>query len=197
MADGETIPGVYDLRNISPDRYDIQVFGRPDQRVLALTAAPAKRGKGKLYFSGVVSDWYPAGSAAQPVDLVWAKDSQKGSQGARTPVFELPAGRSSPEAASFRARQLAADPGYYLGPYGRYGFAVHTDRWEEPERLADPKYEGRPEKTDFRWRDTSGCVKLRPACLELLNEFVSEQQGKKRRPQLEVYETPLLDGLPQ
>ncbi|MDA8242847.1 MAG: hypothetical protein M0025_01835 [Elusimicrobia bacterium] len=195
MADGATIPGVYDLRNITPEDYDIAVLGRPAPRVLALTAVPEKRGKGKVYFSGVLSDWYPEGSAALPVDLVWARDSQKGSQGAKVPVFELPPGRSSPEAASLRARQLSADPGYYRGPYGRYGFAVHTDRWEEPARLSDPAYAGRPEARDFRWRDTSGCVKLRPACLELLNAFISDQRARKRRPQLEVYETPLLDGV--
>ncbi|MDA8132939.1 MAG: hypothetical protein M0011_15665 [Elusimicrobia bacterium] len=197
MADGATIPGVYDLRNISPADYEIAVLGKPDPRVLALTASPAKRGKGKVYFSAVLSDWYPAGSSAEPVDLIWAKDSQKGSQGGKVPVFELPPGRSSPEAASLRARQLAADPGYYSGPYGRYGFAVHTDRWEDPARLSDPSYSGRPEKSDFRWRDTSGCVKLRPACLELLNAFISDQRARKRRPQLEVYETPLLDGIPR
>ena len=128
--------------------------------------------------------------------MVWAVDSQAGTQGKGVPVFDLPPSVSSPERASLRARQLSADPGYYSGPYGRYGFAVHTDRWEDPGRLADPKYAGRPERTDFRWRDTSGCVKLRPACLELLNKFIAEQKGQKRRALLEVYETLLLDGLP-
>ena len=128
--------------------------------------------------------------------MIWAKEAQAGSQGQGVPVFELPAAGLRPEEATARARQLASNPGYYTGPYGRHGFAVHTDRWETPERLADPKYEGRPEKADFRWRDTNGCVKLRPGCLELLNEFIAEQEGKKRRVLLEVYETPLLDALP-
>lgn len=197
MAGGATVPGVYDIRNISPEIYDIKVLGKPDPRVLKLTARPGKTPKRqKRLFSGVWSSWYPEGSSAVPVDMTWAVDSQKGTQGEKLPVFELTLRPGSPEAFNLRSRQLAADPEYYRGPYGRYGFAVHTDLWETPARLADPEYEGRPEKSDFRRRDTNGCVKLRPACLALFNEFISEQEGGKRRVQLEVYETPLLDGLP-
>jgi hypothetical protein len=197
MPGGATVPGVYDLMNISPERYDIAFLNKPEEELLARTARPKKTsGKVKRLYSAVWSHWYPAGSAAVPVDMTWAEDAQAGSQGQGVPVFELPAAVLKPEEATARARQLAANPKYYKGPYGRHGFAVHTDRWEEPARLADPKYEGRPEKTDFRWRDTSGCVKLRPACLELLNEFITEQEGKKRRVLLEVYETPLLDEAP-
>lgn len=197
MSGGATVPGVYDLLNISPERYDIAFLNNPGEELLARTARPKKTSrKVKRLFSAVWSHWYPKGSSAVPVDMIWAEDSQAGTQGQGVPVFDLPPGAINPEESLMRARQLAANPKYYRGPYGRYGFAVHTDSWEEPERLADPKYDGRPEKKDFRWRDTNGCVKLRPACLELLNDFISEQEGKKRRVQLEVYETPVLDGLP-
>ncbi len=194
--DGATIPGVYDLTNISPVNYDIQVLGKPEPRVLALTARPEGALKGKRRFSGVWEDWYPPGYDLMPVDLVWAADSQAGTQGEGIPVFDRTAGQPAPELGSVRARQLAANPLYYSGPYGRYGFAVHTDLWEDPVRLADPAYAGRPEAADFRWRDTDGCLKLRPACLALFNRFISEQSGKGRRTQLLVRETPLLDGLP-
>jgi len=197
LPGGATVPGVYDLRNISPEVYDVHFLNKADEALLARTARPKKTPKkAKRRFSAVWSHWYPKNSPAVPVDMTWAADAQAGTQGQGLPVFERPPHGLTPEQGSLRARQLAADPGYYRGPYGRHGFAVHTDRWEDPERLADPAYEGRPEKKDFRWRDTSGCVKLRPACLELLNEFIAEQEGKKRRVQLEVYETPLLDGLP-
>ena len=197
MSGGATVPGVYDLRNISPERYDIAFLNKPEEELLARTARPAKTPKKvKRLYSAVWSHWYPAGSPAVPVDMTWAEDAQAGSQGEGVPVFELPAAALKPEEATARARQLASNPKYYKGPYGRHGFAVHTDRWEEPARLADPRYEGRQEKADFRWRDTSGCVKLRPGCLELLNEFIREQEGKKRRVLLEVFETPLLDDLP-
>jgi hypothetical protein len=197
LSGGATIPGVYDIRNISPEIYDVHFLNKADEALLARTARPKKTPKKvKRRFSAVWSHWYPKNSPAMPVDMIWAADSQAGSQGQGLPAFERPPQGLTPEQGSLRARQLAADPGYYRGPYGRHGFAVHADRWEDPERLADPAYEGRPEKEDFRWRDTSGCVKLRPVCLELFNEFIAEQEGRRRRVQLEVYETPLLDGLP-
>jgi len=197
LPGGATVPGVYDIRNISPEIYDVHFLNQADEALLARTARPKKTPKKvKRRFSAVWSHWYPKNSLAVPVDMLWAADAQTGSQGQGVPVFERPPQGLTPEQGSLRARQLSADPGYYRGPYGRHGFAVHTDRWEDPERLGDPAYEGRPEKHDFRWRDTSGCVKLRPACLELFNEFIAEQEGKRRRVQLEVYETPLLDGLP-
>jgi len=196
MSSGATVPGVYDVLNIEPSRYDIEFLDKPDGDLAARTARPAKPGKGKRLFSAVYSHWYPPGSPAVPVDMLWAADSQAGTQGAGVPAFEMPPLDERPESLARRARQLAANPNYYVGPYGRYGFAVHTDRWEDPEKLSDPKHAGRPEISDFRWRDTDGCVKLRRNCLELLNAFIAEQAGLGRRVQLEVYETPALDALP-
>lgn len=200
IADGATVPGVYDLRNISPELYEIVFLNKPadlagEEAVVARTK-PAKAGA-KKFFSGVWTHWYSTASAAVPVDMIWAEDSQAGSQGAKVPVFDRRSAPSTPEELSRRAKQLAHSPRYYTGPYGRSGFAVHTDRWEDPERTGDPKYFGRPEIADFRYRDTNGCVKLRPACLGLLNEFIAEQGKLKRRVQLEIFETPLLDGPPR
>lgn len=199
ISDGATVPGVYDLRNISPDRYEIVFLGKPEdlkgeEAVVARTKSK-KIGK-KPFFSAVWKHWYPKSSAAMPVDMVWAEDSQAGSQGEGVPVFEMRSAPSTPEAAARQKEQLSHAPRYYYGPYGRSGFAVHTDRWEEPERTGDAKYKGRQELSDFRYRDTNGCVKLRPACLELLNEFISGQEKLGRRVQLEVFETPALDKLP-
>lgn len=200
IADGATVAGVYDLRNISPERYEIVLLGKPEalageEGVVARTK-PKKAGA-RPFFSGVWTHWYSTASAAMPVDMVWAEDSQAGSQGERVPVFETRSPASTPEAVSRRAKQLSHNPRYYYGPYGRSGFAVHTDRWEDPERAADLKYSGRQELSDFRYRDTNGCVKLRPACLELLNEFIAGQEKLKRRVQLEIFETPVLDGPPE
>jgi hypothetical protein len=195
MSGGATVPGVYDLANISPDSYEIFFFGKPEDAV-KLPEPRRKLRKGERRgFSAVWPHWYPPGSEAGPVDMLWAADSQAGSQGAGVPVFEMPPLDESAPAVALRSKQLAGNPKYYTGPYGRYGFALHTDRWEDPEKLADPKNAGRPEISDFRWRDTNGCVKLRPGCLELLNEFIDEQAGLGRRVQLEVYETAALDGL--
>ncbi|MBI4351602.1 MAG: hypothetical protein HY550_09200 [Elusimicrobia bacterium] len=198
-SDGATVPGVYDLRNISPERYEIVFLGRPeDLKGEEAAVARTRGGKGgeKPYFSAVWKHWYPKSSAAMPVDMLWAEDSQAGSQGEGAPVFEQRSAPRTPEEAARQKKQLSRNSRYYFGPYGRSGFAVHTDRWEEPERTEDPKYAGRPELTDFRYRDTNGCVKLRPACLELLNEFIAGQEKLGRRLQLEVLETPLLDKLP-
>lgn len=198
ISDGATVPGVYDLRNISPERYEIVFLGKPadlegEEEVVARTRT--KKGGAKPFFSGVWKHWYPKDSFAVPVDMIWAEDSQAGSQGEGVPVFERRAPSLTPEEGSRRAKQLAHNPRYFYGPYSRSGFAVHTDRWEDPDKREDLKFAGRPELSDFRYRDTNGCVKLRPACLELLNEFISGQEKLKRRVQLEVYETPLLDGL--
>jgi hypothetical protein len=197
-TDGATIPGVYDLRNISPENYEIALLGKPGSPEKEAAVLAATKGSGaKPYFSGAWRDWYPSGVSVMPVDLIWAADSQLGSQGEGIPFFERRSTPSSEASKARQAAQLAHNPKYYYGPYGRTGFAVHTDSWEDPEKRNAPQYAGRFESLDFRWRDTSGCVKLRPACLSLLNEFISEQSALGRRVQLEAIETPLLDALPQ
>jgi len=197
-TDGATIPGVYDLRNISPEKYEIALLGKPGSPEKEAAVLAATKGSGgKPYFSGAWRDWYPSAVSVMPVDLIWAADSQAGTQGEGVPFFERRSTPSSEASKARQAAQLAHNPKYYFGPYGRTGFAVHTDSWEDPEKQGAPQYAGRPEAVDFRWRDTSGCVKLRPACLALLNEFIAEQSALGRRVQLEAYETPLLDHLPQ
>lgn len=197
-TDGATIPGVYDLRNISPETYEIALLGRaasPEETAAILGPAYDPKAK-KKYFSAVWRNWYPEAGGVMPVDMIWAEDSQAGSQGEGTPFFER---RPKPEGAASAARQakqLQYNPKYYFGPHGRSGFAVHSDRWEDAARRADPASAGRPELADFRWRDTNGCVKLRPGCLALLNEFISEQSKLGRRVQLEIRATELLDEVP-
>ena len=197
VSDGATVPGVYDLRNISPARYELAFLGKPGSpEEDACVPAVKAGGKKKRFFSAVWRNWYPAAVSVLPVDMIWAEDSQAGTQGEGVPYFER---RSAPSGEASRARQaaqLAHNPKYYFGPHGRSGFAVHTDRWEDPAKRADPKNAGRPELGDFRWRDTNGCVKLRPACLALLNGFIAEQSALKRRVQLEIRGTALLDELP-
>lgn len=196
---GATVPGIYDLRNITPDRYEIVFLGKPEDlkgETAVLAAAANPDGKPKPFFSAVWKTWYSKAARAVPVDMTWAEDSQRGTQGEGRPVFERRSAAASPEEQARRAAQLAHSPRYYIGPYGRSGWAVHTDRWEDEERRTDPKFSGRPELSDFRFRDTSGCVKLRPGCLAVLNEFISEQETLGRRVQLEVRETPLLNAVP-
>lgn len=188
-TDGATIPGIYDLRNISPETYEIDLLG-------ARAAAAPPQEKKKKYFSAVFADWYPASVKLMPVDMMWAEDSQEGSQGEGVPYFERRPTPGSEASKARQARQLAHNPKYYFGPYGRSGFAVHTDQWEEASRRGDPKFSGRPELADFRWRDTNGCLKLRPGCLALLNEFIAGQAALGRRVQLEVRATELLDEVP-
>lgn len=194
--DGATLPGVYDVRNILPADYDLVPLDRPadlagEEDFLAKIKSPDY--KRKPYFSAVYSHWYNKGSEAVPVDLIWDGDYNPGGP----KLLERRPKPSSREAAARQAEQLAHNPYYYYGPYGRYGWAVHTDRWDSPERAADPRYAARPEIMDFRFRDTSGCIKLRPACLQKFNEFITEQEKLGRRVQLEVLETPLLDAVPQ
>jgi hypothetical protein len=195
-ADGATLPGIYDVRNILPADYDLVPLDKPadltgEEDFLAkIKSSDRKR---KPYFSAVYSHWYNKGSAAVPVDLVWDRDYNPGGP----KVYERRAKPSSPEAAARQAGQLAHNPYYYYGPYGRSGWAVHTDRWDSPEKAADPRYSARPEIKDFRFRDTSGCLKLRPGCLLKLNEFIADQENLGRKVQLEVIETPLLDAIPQ
>ncbi|MFA6435446.1 MAG: hypothetical protein WCW52_12210 [Elusimicrobiales bacterium] len=197
---GATVPGVYDLRNITPDRYEIAVLDAPDglrgeEEMLARIKSPDNLPK--PYFAAVYKHWYNKGSAAAPVDMMWAGPYNSRDSGPGAEYFERRPAAASPEARSRQAAQLAHDPRYYYGPYGRSGFAVHTDRWEAPERKTDPRYAGRLEIKDFRFRDTSGCLKLRPGCLLKLNEFISGQEKLGRRVQLEVRETPLMDAVPQ
>ncbi|HAH31803.1 MAG TPA: hypothetical protein DCL44_05765 [Elusimicrobia bacterium] len=193
FADGATVPGVYDLRNISPDSYEIALLGKPGVPY-DKTAVPAttklKDGERRPFFSGVWRNWYTTTAIVMPVDMVWAADSQTGSQGEGVPFFERrPAAATDPAVKARQEAQLEHNPEYYFGPYGRSGFAVHTDRWEDPARRADPEYSGRPELSDFRWRNTNGCVKLRPGCLALLNEFITEQTALGRRVQLKIQTT--------
>ncbi|MCX5794779.1 MAG: hypothetical protein NTY77_04725 [Elusimicrobia bacterium] len=189
VPDGATVPGVYDLRNITPQQYEIELLDKPeskDQDIVDRIKSPDS--KPKPYYSGVFKHWYSRRNLAAPIDLIWSEAYQAGSQGEGRPVFERRPEPSAPESAARLAKQLARAPDYYRGPYGRSGFAIHTDQWEDRDRLFDPAYAGKPEVKDFRFRDTNGCLKVRPACLELLDEFVSEQAGKGRRVQVEVRE---------
>jgi hypothetical protein len=156
VPDGATMPGIYDLRNITPRDYEITWLDKPeapaaDADILARIKSPDARPK--PYRSGAWKHWYSRLNSAVPIDMLWSAEYSRGR---------------------------------YPGPYGRSGFAIHTDQWEDPERRLDPAYAGRPELEDFRFRDTNGCLKVRPACLELLNEFVAEQAAKGRRVQCEV-----------
>jgi hypothetical protein len=55
--------------------------------------------------------------------------------------------------------------------------AIHTDRWDDPETINDPASATRNERRSFLFRDTEGCVKVRPDCLERLNAYVDEQSS--------------------
>lgn len=194
-TNGATVPGVYDLRNISPETYEIELLGRgvtPEAaaEILGKKYDPAAK---KKYFSAAFRDWFPAGAGVLAVDMMWAEGWQAGTEGEAVPYFERRPEPSSEASRVRQGKQIAHNPKYYFGPYGRAGFAVHTDRWEDPARVAEPSAAGRPEPADFRWRDTDGCVKLRPGCLKLFNAFVAEQERLGRRVQLEVRTTRLLD----
>ena len=190
-ADGAAVPGIYDARNITPGRYEIAVLGKPEDpggEEDFLSMIKNTDSGPRPYFSAVYRHWYNKGDAAVPVDLIWNQAYSLRLPGAIPGYFERRPAADSPEAAARQAAQLAHNPLYYYGPYGRSGWAVHTDRWEAPERLTDPRYAGRRELRDFRFRDTSGCVKLRPGCLLKLNEFISEQEKLGRKVQIEVRE---------
>jgi len=175
-ADGATPVGLYDVRNISTQTYELAFLDDAGQ------ASPPQP---KPYFSAIRTSWYPKDAPVMPIDMIWAED-QGSSQGARFPVRQ---GRPG----AFADRQLAHNPRYYYGPFGRSGLANHTDRWDDPDRKSDPRFAGRRELSDFRWRDTDGCLKVRPDCLELLNQWVAEQAAKGRRTQYEVRQTRRLD----
>jgi hypothetical protein len=190
--DGASVPGVYDAGLISPERCEVELLNSPADLAhdADTKARVASKSSGrKPCYSGVWKHWYSRTNAAVPIDLRWSETEN----GSERPVFERRPEAASAAAKSRMAKQLSRDPRYYVGPYGRSGFALHTDRWEDPERLNDPSYAGKYESRDFRFRDTNGCVKVRPACLLLLDEFVSEQERLGRRVQFELRETPLLD----
>jgi len=193
---GAAIPGVYDVRNITPDQYEIELLNRPEELLGEDDVLARVQGEGlRPRFSGVWKHWYSRNNMAVPIDMSWSERYQPYSQGAGLPVFERRP-KAKDEAARRRLeKQLSRDGRYFRGPFGRHGFANHADRWDDPDRRADPEFAGRPELSDFRFRDTNGCVKVRPDCLELLNRFVSEQARKGRRVQYDVRETPLLDAL--
>lgn len=194
-TNGASVPGVYDLRNISPQTYEIELLGRglTPEAAAAILGADYDPAAKKKYFSAAYRDWFPAGAGVLAVDMMWAEGWQAGTQGEGTPFFERRPEPSSEASKRRQEKQLSHNPRYYFGPHGRAGFAVHTDRWEEPARIAEPAAAGRPEPLDFRWRDTDGCVKLRAGCLRLFNEFVAEQEKLGRRVQLEIRTTELLD----
>ncbi|OGR82197.1 MAG: hypothetical protein A3J74_01340 [Elusimicrobia bacterium RIFCSPHIGHO2_02_FULL_57_9] len=136
----------------------------------------------KPYYSGVFKHWYPREprfSGVVPIDMIWSdpykpKDSE-------IPFFEKPETKKNPE-------QTKRNPRYYSGPYGRYGFAIHTDRWSDKETAQDEKMQDRPELRNFLFRDTNGCLKVYPDCLNLINVFIDEQSAKGRKVQVEVRE---------
>lgn len=186
LEGGATLPGIYELRNIRTKDYDIKLLNKD----LAGDEALARRlmsgdSPERPYFSGVWKTWYPRDpryADVVPVDMIWSEAYQKESPGAAFPVYEYK-GESLKDPL-----QLRHNPRYYYGPFGRSGFAVHTDRWEDEETSADPKLADKNERRSFLFRDTNGCVKLRPDCLLLLNAFIDEQAARGRRVLLEARE---------
>jgi|CXWL01.1.fsa_nt_gi hypothetical protein len=182
---GATVSGMYELRNIRPKDYAIRFLNKDiagdEELVRRMTEGDPKT---KPYYSGVWKTWYPRDALfadVVPVDMIWSEPYQPLSQGAGMPVYEGTNGEKDPE-------QTRRNPRYYFGPYGRGGFAVHTDRWADAETAADPARAAKDEFRSFLFRDTNGCVKVRPDCLQLLNAFIDEQSGKRRRVLLDVRE---------
>jgi hypothetical protein len=182
---GATVPGVYDLRNMRPSEYKIKFLDRDtsgeEELVKRLSGPDADS---KPFFTGAWLHWYPRDpryAAIAPVDMAWSVRGQRGSQGADAPVFERSDVDKDPD-------QISRNPKYYTGPYGRYGTAIHTDRWNDPETALDGKRAAKDEFRSFLYRDTSGCLKVRPDCLLLINAFIDEQAAKNRAVQLEVRE---------
>lgn len=182
---GATVSGMYELRNIRPKEYAIKFLNKDvagdEELVRRMTEGDPKS---KPYYSGVWKTWYPRDTRfadVVPVDMIWSEPYQPLSQGAGMPVYESTRGEKDPE-------QTRRNPRYYFGPYGRGGFAVHTDRWGDGETAADPERAAKDEFRSFLFRDTNGCVKVRPDCLQLLNAFIDEQSGKRRRVLLDVRE---------
>ena len=182
---GATLPGLYELRNIRPKDYAIKFLNKDisgdEELVRRMTDGDQKT---KPYFSGVWKTWYPRDpryADVVPVDMIWSEPYQPLSQGAGMPVYESAVGKKDPD-------QTRKNPRYYFGPYGRSGFAVHTDRWSDAETAADPTNADKDEFRSFLFRDTNGCVKVRPDCLQLLNTFIDDQSEKGRRVLLDVRE---------
>lgn len=182
---GATIPGVYDLRNIRPSEYKIKLLNQDTAGEEELPGRLTSSGADdKRLYTGVWKHWYPRDpryADTVPVDMVWSSRYQDLSQGAGVPMFERPDVKKDPE-------QARRDPGYYSGPYGRYGFAIHTDRWDDAATAQEEQTAAKNEFRSFLFRDTSGCVKVHPDCLRLINFFVDEQAAKGRAVQLEVLE---------
>jgi len=185
--DGATQPGIYDLRNMRPTEYKIAFLGKDPSGEEELAARLLRPDADeKPFFTGVWKHWYPRDpeySGIAPVDMVWSVRYQRFSQGAGVHVFELPDVRKDPD-------QIKRNPLYYSGPNGRHGTAIHTDRWDDRSTAADPKKSAANEFRSFLFRDTAGCVKVRPDCLVLINRFIDEQSAKGRSVQLEVREAP-------
>ena len=157
---GMTIPGRYELRNIRPDTYELQLLNKDlsgeDALVSRLSGKPGKR----PFFSSVWKTWYPrAYPDAAPIDMLWVEGD--------APVYERADVTKDP-------KQLEYNPKYYWGPHGRNGFAVHTDRWDDGETRSGD-LGSRPEASSFLYRDTQGCVKVRADCLRILNAWVDER----------------------
>ena len=184
-GDGATLPGIYDLRNIRPSEYKIKLFGgdTADREELLKRLSGPDEDK-RPFYTGAWASWYPRDpryAGMVPVDMIWSARYQGLSQSAGVPVFERAGIKKDPE-------QIGKNPDYYSGPYGRSGTAIHTDRWDDPQTAADPKLSGKNEFRSFLFRDTEGCLKLRPDCLSLVNAFIDEQSKKRRLVQLEVRE---------
>lgn len=185
---GATIPGIYELRNIRPDKYELKFLnkdmtGAEDLIKRLGTDKPQE----KPYYSGIWKTWYPRDSRyvdIAPVDMIWSERYQPQSASANLPVTEYQGADKNPE-------QIRHNPRYYFGPYGRSGFAIHTDRWSDAETAADPKMATKNELRSFLFRDTNGCVKVRPDCLMLINTFIDEQSAQGRRVLLDVREVKL------
>jgi hypothetical protein len=197
---GATLPGIYDARLIEPAGYEIELLNPPGELrdeadTIARVSSPEPGPR--PYFSAVWKHWYSRTNAAAPIDLVWSEAYQPLSAGAAFPVYENRPTPTSEASRARQARQLAHNPRYYFGPFGRSGFANHVDRWDDadhqPGPAQDPANAGRAEIDDFRFRDTSGCLKIRPDCQIYLNAFVAEQAALGRRVQYDVRETSLLD----
>ncbi len=184
---GATVPGIYDLKNMRPSEYKIKFLDRDTsggEELIKRLSMPDS--DNKPFFTGAWLHWYPQDpryADIAPVDMVWSVSYQSGSQSADARIFERPDIEKDPD-------QISRNPQYYTGPYGRYGMAIHTDRWDDTETAMDAKLAARDEFRSFLYRDTSGCLKVRPDCLLLLNKFIDEQAAKNRAVQLEVREIP-------
>ena len=185
VGDGATLPGIYALRNIRPSEYKIKLINgdRSGEAELVKRLSSPDEDM-RPFYTGAWASWYPHDpryAEMVPVDMIWSVRYQGLSQSAGVPVFERVGINKDPE-------QIGKNPRYYSGPYGRYGTAIHTDRWDDAQTAADPALSVRNEFRSFLFRDTEGCLKLRADCLSLMNAFIDEQSQKGRLVQLEVRE---------